>query len=83
MIIQKHYHIDNDLQRSVCVESGRIVRRIARFVNPEGDVTSFLPDKAVWQERQDDCTFRNVSGPISCMLEKSFVEALIEANRPT
>lgn len=83
MNITRHYHVGETLQRSVVSHGGRICRRIARWVTPAGELTPEIPPVAIWQERQNNCEFHNVSEGVAGAFEKLFIEALIAANRPT
>lgn len=83
MNITRHYHVGDTLQRSIVIHGGRTLRRIARWVTPAGELTLIIPTAAIWQERQNDGEYHNVSEGVAGTFEKLFIEALIAANRPT
>lgn len=80
MNITRHYHVADVLQRSIVVHNGRLCRRIARWVKPCGELAPEVPETAIWQERQNNGDFHNVSDSLSKVFEDRFVTALIEAN---
>lgn len=82
MIIKQHYHVGETLQRSVVESCGRTLRRIVRYVTPEGELTELIPSHGpVWQERQNDGEFHNITAEAAQKNERKFIDALIEANR--
>lgn len=79
MKIQKHYHVDHELQRSSVDHNFHSYRRLVHWVNPDGTLGERL-ETPLWETLYSG-KYIPVTADVAVLLEREFISALIADNQ--
>ena len=79
MKIQRHYHLDEELQRSVVGHNSHSYRRLVHWVNPDGTLGDQL-EIPRWETLYCG-KYVQVAPDVATELERDFINAIIKDNQ--
>jgi hypothetical protein len=79
MKIQRHYHVDETLQRSSVQKSPHSYRRLVHWVNPDGTLGNRL-ETPRWESFYCG-KYQPVTADVAAELERQFIDTLIKDNQ--